>query len=43
MILDIGVTGCLQGIDGSLVYALEEQKLDLAFVQRGFVHGVGYP
>ena len=38
VIIDIGVTGCLQSVDGSLVHTLEEQKFDLAFVQRGFSH-----
>ena len=43
VVLDVGVTGCLQCVNGGLVYALEQQELDLAFVQRGVGHGVSYP
>src|SRR5690606_42056671 len=38
VVVDSGVAGCLQRIDGSLMHTLEEQEFDLALVQRGFCH-----
>jgi hypothetical protein len=37
-VLDVGVAGRLEGVDGVLVHAFEKKKLDLALVERGLAH-----
>ncbi|MCY1446450.1 hypothetical protein D9M71_630190 [compost metagenome] len=37
-VLDVGVTGGLQGVHGILVNAFEEKELDLALFERGLAH-----
>ncbi|MNZ63899.1 hypothetical protein D3C78_820540 [compost metagenome] len=37
-VLDVGVTGGLQGVHGVLVDAFEEKELDLALFERGLAH-----
>ena len=32
-VLDIGIAGSIEAIDGAFVYAFEQQKADFAFIQ----------